>query len=95
MSDGAVMIIQVLFESGVKVSWAERHHLLRRTLRGDCRQVNERADASPGKPGDPLDRFLVVIDAVVSGRLRRIQDAPAMGGAGGRAEWTTERRLKL
>jgi hypothetical protein len=57
----------------------DRHHLLRRTLRGDRRQVDEGADPSPGKPGNAIDQFLVIIDAVFSGWLRPVET--------GQAEW--------
>src|SRR6185312_6858204 len=35
--------------------------------------MDEGTDTSPGKPGDTLDQFLVLIDAIVSSRLRLVE----------------------
>jgi hypothetical protein len=41
--------------------------------------MDEGADASPSKPGYPFDRLLVMVDAVVSGRLRRVEAGQQKG----------------
>ena len=63
----------ILDERGLEKGWFDRYHLLRRPLRGDRRQVNEGGHAPPSGAGSPFEGFLVEIDAIVAGRLRRIE----------------------
>src|ERR1700722_19847115 len=77
---GSIMILLVLFECGLKVGGVDRHHLMRRPMLADSRQVDERCDAPPCELGDALDRFLVMVDAVAPGRLRRIDVGQSEGG---------------
>src|SRR5271155_684507 len=79
---GSIMILLVLFECGMKVGGGYRHHLMRRPTLADSRQVDERCDAPPCELGDALDRFLVMVDAVAPGRLRRLD----VGQSEGRGE---------
>jgi hypothetical protein len=44
---------------------------------GDRWQVDESAHSSPGKPGGALYELLIVVDAVVSRRLRRVKTRQA------------------
>jgi hypothetical protein len=48
--------------------WGAGHHLMRRTSHSDPRQMNERSDAVPGKPGNSFDGLFVMAEAVVPGR---------------------------
>lgn len=63
----------VLVERGLERDRFDRHHLLRGSPRGDRRQVNESCHAAPCGAGSPFERFLVEIDAILSGWLRRIE----------------------
>lgn len=63
----------VLFKCGFEVGGVDRHHLMRLTVHADGRQVNKGADTSPGKAGEDLDQFLVLVDAIVAGRLRGVE----------------------
>jgi hypothetical protein len=66
------MILPALFECGNKVCGINRHHLVRRRMLADPWEVDERSDPTPRETGKALDRFFVMVDAVVPGRLRRI-----------------------
>src|SRR5277367_2656573 len=79
---GSVMILLVLFECSLKVGGVDRHHLMRRPMLADSRQVDERCDAPPRELGDALDRVLVMVDAVAPGRPRRLD----VGQSEGRGE---------
>jgi hypothetical protein len=68
----SIMILLVLFECGIEIHGIDRHHLMRRPMLADSRQVDERSDATPREPGEALDRFLVMVDAVAPGGLRPI-----------------------
>ena len=76
------MILLVLFECGIEIHGIDRHHLMRRPMLADSRQVDERSDATPREPGEALDRFLVMVDAVAPGGLRPID----VGQSEGRGE---------
>src|SRR5271168_2966895 len=89
---GSVMILLVLFECSLKVGGVDRHHLMRRPMLADSRQVDERCDAPPCELGDALDRFLVMVDAVAPGRLRRID---VELGLGGRIDLGKSERLEI
>ena len=64
----------VLFECCVEVGRIDRRHLMRHPTLADSRQVDERSDAAPREPGEALDRFLVMVDAVAPGGLRPIEE---------------------
>lgn len=63
----------VLVERGLERCRFDRHHLLRGSLSGDRRQVNESCHAAPCGARSPFERFLVEIDAILSGWLRLIE----------------------
>ena len=56
-----------------------RHHLLRGSLCGDRRQVDENCHAAPCGARSPFDRLVVEIDAILSGWLRRIETRQHQG----------------
>src|SRR5579863_8505372 len=66
------MIPLVLFERGIEVRGIDRRHLMRRPTLADPRQVDERRNPTPREPGQALDRFLVMVDAIAPSRQRRI-----------------------
>ena len=55
------MTLLVLFERGIEVRGIDQHHLMRRPMLADVKQVDERCDPTPPEPGHTLDRFLVVV----------------------------------
>ena len=63
----------ILFECGVEIRGIDRYHLLCTSPHPDGRQMDESADMSPRKPRGAVDRFLIMIDAIVAGRLHRIE----------------------
>jgi hypothetical protein len=66
------MILLVLFKCGIEIHGIDRHHLMRRPMLADSRQVDERSDATPREPAEALDRFLVMVDAVAPSGLQPI-----------------------
>src|SRR5580658_7008281 len=73
------MMLLVLFERGIEVRGIDRRHLMRRPMLADSRQVDERSDATPREPGEALDRFLVVVDAVAPGGLQPLDAGQSEG----------------
>jgi hypothetical protein len=78
----SIMILLVLFECAIEINGIDRHHLMRRSTPADSRQVDERSDATPREPGEALNRFLVMVDAVAPRGLRPIY----VGQSEGRGE---------
>ena len=52
---------------------------MRRPMLADARQVDERSDATPREPGEALDRFLVMVDAVAPGGLQPLDAGQSEG----------------
>src|SRR5580700_3253979 len=75
----SIMILLVLFECAIEINGIDRHHLMRRSTPADSRQVDERSDATPREPGEALDRFLVVVDAVAPGGLQPLDAGQSEG----------------
>ena len=59
----------ILFEYGVEIGRIDRRHLMCRAINADGGQVNKGGYTSPGKAGGFFQQFLVLIHAVVAGRL--------------------------
>lgn len=64
----------------MEVGRIDSHHLPHGSLRCDRRQMDEGTDTPPCKPGDTLDQFLVLVDAIVSSRLRLVEAGQQEGG---------------
>ena len=75
-------MLLVLFERSIEVRGIDRRHLMRRPMLAGSRQVDEGCDATSREPGEALDRFLVMVDAVTPGGLRPID----VGQSEGRGE---------
>ena len=73
------MIVVILFESGIEIGGIYRRHLMCLAINADGGQVDEGAYTSPGKAGGYLQQFLVLVHAIVAGRLRGVETGQHKG----------------
>jgi hypothetical protein len=66
-------LLVFLFERGIEISRIDRRHLMCLAINADGRQVNKGAYTSPGKAGGYLQQFLILVHAIVTGRLRSVE----------------------